>query len=499
MFFKSETKVFSLEQTSNDGPSGRVSELFEELFCYLLLYGLYREEVDFISNDSRYTVTGNNVDATMAYTYNMRLGSLIGNGFSLRLSMLHRNPHLNDREQRFCRALDQLFQPDQSRYYDIDGMLFLDIAKTYQFCDAMTAIAHYAAVAFGQRYDPAPAQLPKLSISAFGNIHLDSDCPVQVSVPLLRYGAILERGDRVTALWALMSAQIDDLLTREYPGEALLDQVAQFTFATDSMPPMALTIPRYAVSLKMQAMTDIPDRITPFAISAFYKRFLYGADYRLSILHREQLDFIFNVMMVRSGISPADHLLYPDSCYGKLCYVTSVTGKTRALPTVIRYALESLDASPPDDGLNDSSQASGDADEDPDAASADTDAPPTDDDASASDSNDLSSVDGEMPSDSGADGVSPDGTPASGPEEEDALISFRTGGEGVNADLYRAAVIALNDRLQKDDSVPVSSDVKEALRHWVNGFLYRTSFDTTVARIASLKLQSYVKYVSTKG
>jgi hypothetical protein len=81
-------------------------------------------------------------------------------------------------------------------------------------------------------------------------------------------------------------------------------------------------------------------------------------------------------------------------------------------------------------------------------------------------------------------------------EDTIGLISFDKTGEGVNEDLYRMAVVALNDRFKSDDSISIAADVKDALNFWVNGYLYRTAIAATKERIVSLKLQSFLKDVS---
>ena len=75
------------------------------------------------------------------------------------------------------------------------------------------------------------------------------------------------------------------------------------------------------------------------------------------------------------------------------------------------------------------------------------------------------------------------------------IISFDRTGENVDDDLYRSAVVALNDRLRADDKITISADVRDALDYWVNGYLYLAAISSTKEQINTLGLQQFLKNI----
>jgi hypothetical protein len=242
------------------------------------------------------------------------------------------------------------------------------------------------------------------------------------------------------------------------------------------------------------------EECNPVALSAaFYKEFLYGSTETRSISRGSLLNVILNLMMEKMGESRLGHLFTSGSYYTKLSTVRSLTGKTRCRPAILRMALEALDPEllseedPADDSDTPPEAPEPDV---PDDTAVDPTKDPTTAEPVATDSDPQTDVGGFDPS------TPFPAVPVSVVDQDKNtidLISFDKSGEGVNEDLYRSAVVALNDRLRSDDSLSIKAEVREALTYWVNGFLYRTAISATQDQIAYLRLQHHLKNVLTKG
>lgn len=464
MFFRKDEKVFSVSRTAKAVPHGDVKTLFSEFYCYLLICGFFAEGGTEVGTSWRGDELSSPKFGLPYGPYREGIGQIISAALMSRYELLMRHPDLSSEEIRIVECFNAIFTDDTKWYAPLSGQSILGVAYRRDFDPDMVAIAHYVAVAFGQAHYPPPASLPRLYISVFGNIHLAKEETMVVGEPHLRYGQLTTDGSRITALWSFISSQIGSLCKGSYPGEDLGDMLSSMTFlASDNHNCTTLPLPRYAAALRIIGMMGLdPQYKCPTAVT-FYKDFLYGNLERQTTLHRVCLQYILDVMMEKVGETCLSHLFVPDSLYKRLSHTDRLPGERLKKPAILEYALEALSA--------------GAADEEEDPSTSDVGYDPAT-----------------------PPPLSPIGTPSLEKDKNNIdLISFDKSGEGVNEGLYRAAVIALNDRLQSDDSVPVTADVKDRLDWWVNGYLYRTAISATEDQISSLGLQKYLKSVSTKG
>lgn len=491
MMFLKDEKVFSLGRTAAAVPRGDLPALFSELYCYLLVAGLFREgetnegvhwTVPAISDDNFMIPSG---------VYRSGLANLITKGLRDRFLALRAHPNLSDKEGELLLYLDRIFTSDRSWFSRLSGRDLFNVAIIREFNEDMTTVARYVAAAFGQSDYPDRAIVPRLYLSVFGNIHLAKRNPslvagisndsVVLEDPQLRYGSFTEDGDDVTILWSLLSAQISALTTlceTPFPGDYLGDMLSGYGFLTDySDFSSSLPAPIFASALYMQRIMS-PEGINPIRSSAaFYQEFLFGSSGQVKIARGSILKIIINLMMRKMGEAHLSHLFASNSYYRKLSTTTQLSNKQHKRPALFQFALESLDSGVEDekDPLNttDDDLLNDDLDEDPQ----------TSDDAF-----DPSTPPVSVP------------TGATSPDKDTiGLLSFDKTGEGVDEDLYRQAVVALNDKLRSDDTIPVAADVRDALDYWVNGYLYRTAIAATKDQITFLNLQQYLKTVLTKG
>jgi hypothetical protein len=173
----------------------------------------------------------------------------------------------------------------------------------------------------------------------------------------------------------------------------------------------------------------------------------------------------------------------PTSIYQKILTSSVIRRREHKRSVLLNYALEALDSDTETSG--DEKDSSMDSEVDP---SEDT----TDDISSKKKVQTDPSVE-----DGGNDPTLPDpAVPAVSPgmtEDTIELISFNKTGEGLEEDLYRSAVVVLNDKLKSDDEIAIDAEVKDALDHWVNGYLYRAAISVTKERIKRFGLQKYLK------
>lgn len=478
MLFCREEKVFSLSRTAVVVPYSDVSLLFSELYCYLLIAGLFREGCGI--GGLRYVVSNISEDSfTLSEgSYANGLGYLISDGLKKRFDALYHHRDLSHREQDLLATLDAIFSNNRAWYSALKGKDLLSVAHNRNFSEDMIAVAHYVAVAFGQ-YDHAPSvDLPKLYISVFGNIHLSKTETVTLDQPQLIYGSTIEDGSDVTTLWAIVSAMVGTLSQTTdgpMPGNMLGETLASFAFMSEhSEFEKSIPIPTFAQALYVQRLMGL-DEYNPVSLSAsFYNDFLFGTTDSLKVSRQTLLLMVLDLMMKKTGDARRDHLFPANSFYRKLATTKTISSTNPKRPAIFQFALEALAPEETDDtNSEDTSSSDEDVTEDP-----------QDEDGGYDPSNPLPS----------ALAV----TPVMDKDTID-LVSFDKTGEGVNEYLYRQAVVALNDRLRSDDTLPISAETREALDAWVDGWIFRTAISATVDQIAALNLQSYLKNILDKG
>lgn len=494
MFFRKEEKVFSLSGTSSIVPTQDISRLWSEFYAYLLVSGFYLEG-DPCGRDALNIVRGNMSEPGFRFTegaYNPKLGTMLANGLRQRFLALMNHQDTSTQEKGLLSDIGGMFANDRS-FYKLSATDLYGVALKRNFGPDDLVIAHYVAHTFGQTNFLPDATLPRLYLSLFGNIHLSHDDKILVTAPELLFGS--KFGDvptTVTALWSHMSSLTSGLMEFDYPGNLMADMLGSFMFiANNDCDQPVLTVPRMAATLYMEGITSVK-RGDSYSIPArFYQMFLYGHFGNIDISRKVLFTGVLDLMVKKTGDTRRDHLFPFGSVYNKLNDSSRVYGREPRRSYILEYAIEALDSTPPSDDAEDQ--------------------PPQDDDIPASNETNTHSSPASPEEKSGttqepstADGgfdpsVQHPTTPIGGlVEDEDTidLISFDKTGEGVNEDLYRRAVIALNDRLSSDDSINVAADVKDALNHWVNGYIYRAAISVTKEKIASLGLQDYLKTVS---
>lgn len=502
MLFLEEEKIFSLFKTTASLPRNDIKALLEELYCYLLIAGLFREGEGRDGVHFKLGRISSDEFVIPSASYAQSLGPVITKGVVDRFSSLIKSPMISDVERDVLRSIDGIFTDDPQLFHSLKGSDLYGIAVAREFSADMMVIARYVAVMFGQSNYPVAKYVPRVYLSAFGNIHMVKPKPldgktdlayhaqdlVHLDIPLLRYGSKSKEGDVVTALWSLLSAQIHSLADAEMPGELLGDTLSSMMFfgGSDEFEKL-VPAPRYASSLYMQRRIGM-DGCNKVSLSAgFYKQFLYGSTEVTSVSRKGLLETIINLMMEKMGETHLDHLFFPNSYYRKLVDSSVLYTKTIARPALFQFALETLKADLKDDSL-------------------DLDTPTDTSSANATQDEELVIPQEEDPfgDDSPADegGYDPSMPPPAQPAMDKNtidLLSFDKSGESVNEDLYRAAVVALNARLRSDDTLPVDAEARDKLDQWVNGWLYRTAISATKDLITFLHLQQHLKNIPTKG
>lgn len=491
MFFKKDEKVFSLSGTSSIVLTHDISRLWSEFYSYLLIAGFYREGEP--CGEDRLSIRPTLIsDSQFAFTeaaYNPKLGKLITTGLTQRFHALLNHSDLTESERNLLGDLNGLFSPEIKSYYKLSANQIHSVALARNFSTNDAVIAHYVAQTYGQVDFLSETELPRLYISLFGNIHLSSEDTIKVTAPALLYASISEEHTRVTALWSFLSTLIDGLSEFEYPGNVLSDMFGSFLFITNTSDwQKNLTIPKVSASLYMEALLGGNVARSGSVPARFYQMFLYGHQGNIDISRRVLLNVLLDLMVKKVGNTHRSHMFPSGSIYRKLSDTSRIYGREPRRSFILDYALEALDETPslkddvaePTDSLKD--KESGD--------SSDTPLPDDEDEGTT-----------RLPS-TESGGFDPSVSRPTSPlaelsaEDTIGLISFDKTGEGVDEDLYRMAVVALNDRFKSDSSISVAADVKDALNFWVNGYLYRTAISATKEQIVSLKLQKFLKTVS---
>lgn len=489
MFFKKDEKVFSLSGTSSVVLTHDISRLWSEFFSYLLIAGFYREGEPCGPNKlsiSPTLISDKNFSFTEA-AYSPILGKMISQGLTQRFTALLNHRDLTSNERNLLGELNGIFTTESKSYYRLSARAVYAVALSRSFTPADTVIAHYVAQTFGQVDFLGDAVLPRIYISLFGNIHLSNGDAIKVTAPTLIYGSMDSSGHRVTALFSFLSTLVDGLIEFDYPGNVLADMIGSYMFVTNNSDwQKNLPITRVATSLYMEALTSVSlfnNRSIP---ARFYQVFLYGHQGNIDISRIDLFNVILDLMVKKMGNTRRDHLFPSGSIYHKLSGITRIYGREPRRSYLLDYALEALDDNPNSDEEVD--EPSDKSENKKKAISKTPDSPELKQDVER-----LPSVD-----DGGFDpSVSRPPNPHQELGDEDTidLISFDKTGEGVDEDLYRMAVVALNDRLKTDNSINVAADIKDALNFWVNGYLYRTAIAATKEQISSLGLQSYLKNI----
>lgn len=480
MFFQKDEKVFSLSGTSSIVLTHDISRVWSEFYAYLLVAGLYLEGEP--NGENMLSITPTLIsDQGFRFSdgaYNPKIGNMISTGLAQRFNVLLNHRDLTPKEKNLLGDLNGLFVPAIKSYYNLSAKDIYSVAVSRNFSKDDLVIAHYVAQTFGQTDFLSEASLPRLYLSLFGNIHLSKEDMVTVSKPSLLFASMLEKEKiRVTALWSLLSTMTDGLTEFDYPGNVVVDMLSTFMFITNNFDSQKnLTVPQVAVSLYMETMLGGRVGYRGSMSSRFYQVFLYKHQGDIDISRKALLNVLLDLMVKKMGDTCRDHMFPSGSIYRKLVDMRRVYGREPRRSYILDYALEALDDTPLEDN--------GEEDIPPTS-------PPTE---KLEDTKPVPSTEpgGFDPS------VSHPSSPLEELDTEDTidLISFDKSGEGVNEDLYRMAVVALNDRLKSDSSISVAADVKDALNFWVNGYMYRAAISATKEKIVSLKLQSFLKNVS---
>jgi hypothetical protein len=488
MFFRKDEKVFSLSGTSSIVLTHDISRLWSEFYSYLLIAGFYQEGEP-CGEDSFRIRTTLISDPQFQFTdaaYDPKIGKMIAVGLTSRFNALVNHRDVTDSERNLLGDLNGLFSPETKTYYRLSAEQIHAVAIARNFVNDDLAIAHYVAQTYGQVDFLNDATLPRLYISLFGNIHLSNDDKILVTKPSLIYNSLGEDRIHVTALWSFFSTLTEGLSEFDYPANVMCDMLSSFLFVSNNSDAQKnLTVPKVAASLYMESLTGVSVVSRNALPARFYQVFLYGHQGNIDISRKALLNVLLDVMVKKMGDTRRSHMFPSGSIYRKLGEMQRVYGREPRRSYILDYALEALDEIP---SLKEDPADSAEPVEEEDNPSTPT---PLDKDE---DTKRLPSTKsgGFDPS------VSHPSSPLEVMDDEDTigLISFDKTGEGVNEDLYRMAVVALNDRFKSDDSISVAADVKDALNFWVNGYLYRTAISATKERIVSLKLQVFLKNIS---
>ena len=488
MYFRKEEKVFSLSGTSGIILRDDLTALWSEFFCYLLVYGFYAEgnaSTEYGIFESSNTIADGL--STTCTTYHESIGRRLVDGLKDRYFAILNHGSLTPAERQLLEAFNHVFSAANPLLSEITGRKIVTVAATRGFSTVMTAVAHHVAVMYGQKDFVASLELPRLYLSKFGNIHLSAGEAVKLGIPTLVFGERHESGLKVTPLWAYLSAVAESPLfcDEDYngPGDKFTNYFADLTFLTErSFCGQIVTLPQVVAATRVQMHLDIYQQECRSLTATFYQEFLYGRAGNLTIVNHPLYLDILDVMMNKMGCAYLSSLFAIESPNKRWLGSATIYGSTPPRSALLNYALEALDSDlePAKDP------------ESPEVI--------TDDDAGAAEDSDPN-----MDPSTESGGFDPSTPPPAAPlpQQDDkdtiGLISFDKTGEGIDEDLYRRAVVALNDRIQSDDSLPITPKVKESLNQWVGGWMYRTAIGATKDQISSLGLKKYLEEVPTKG
>lgn len=500
MFFDKSEKVFSLSGNTSIANLGDVSSLWGDLFCYLFLAGLYKEGDGYGSFPVQNPLMSSKDFYLGGSGYHYILGSMISKGLHERMVNISRHPNTTDNERSILNRLDGIFLDRKYGYTDLSAKKLVAIATQRNLSESFTTIAKHVSVMFGQTDFIEEQEVAKAYVSLFGNIHISKHQKIMLGTPTLIYGTTSDCGDQVTALWAYLSAYLyDKLNTSSDPLVYLHDTISSLGFAYDPKPGVMIPITRLSTAAHITCMTGFPDKNDAgYLAQFFYQDFLYGYTGHVKVLRAGLFKYILDLMVKKMGESHPDLIRVSESEYRGYANVANRYGRETTRSSLFNYALEAVEAnlasadSEDDQSFEEESEVeSSDKTDEPETEDAED--PAKTDEVEADPSVDSAGFDPSKP---------PPPSLAEGDQEDENsidLISFDKTGEGVNEDLYRAAIVALNDKLRNDSSIPVDAEIKASLNYWVNGFLYLAAISATKDQIASLGLQKYLKNISTKG
>ena len=499
MYFNRDEKVFSLSKTYAALPYGNVTQLWEEFYAYLLLAGTIVETVDPRFSLPQTRQLGSSEFILFSTTYDQTLVTMVGSGLNQRYKALKERSDLRDAERALLGKLENILNHDRAWYQALTGKELFSVAVMRQFSEPFLQIAKYVAVAFGQSDFIKDQTAPRLYLSVFGNIHLSYQDQVTLTAPCLTYGSDV-KGCRVGVLGSLFSAQIPTLVQADYPGDLFFDMVLGFNLLRSfTMAGCGVSFPQLVSSAYNKKQLEGEGHFKSPIISLFYDNFLYGS------ISEKQLFYMPIIINILDLIEETLHtrnrslLFCPTSPYSNLVFRDRIESREDKRPALFEYALETLDSqetktkSPPADDESDETSSP----LKPPTKKAPQDSSSKEDLATQTEDTDPQFDDG------GYDASTPTPVVPGGPPSQNkdnmSLFSADKTGEGVNEDLYRDAIVALNDRLRNNDMSLVDSDTKEALDYWVNQNLYRLSIAETKKQMDLMGLQKYLKDILVKG
>lgn len=484
VIFCKDQRVFSLSGTSDVVLYGDLKSLWSEFFCYLLIAGLFKEGESVNSLTRTDNFISNKEFSLYNNSYNYKLGSLIAKGLHDRYMAIKSNPYTNENEKSLLDELNGLFCPEDRTYINLSASRLFGVALARQLDADMVTIARYVSVMYGQHSFPNDTYLNKLYISLFGNIHLVNEKyedKIKVTEPIIKYGQVINKGCAVSPMFAMLSSMVSGYSELNNGGQVFIGDLSGYLFLSKSdIWESSVPLPKAVSAANVAIKTGVDGSSTFSLVGNFYHSFLYGSLSDIDIIRHSVFLFILHHMVKMMGESHHNYIIPPTSIYRKIINNSTISGGFNAKRSVLlSYALEALEPNPksPDSEEKDSSASSKE----------DEDIPSDEDDPET----DPSTEDG------GYDpGTPPPAVPTAVPrmaKDTIELISFDKTGEGVEEDLYRTAVVVLNNRIKEDDSVEVSADIKDSLNQWVNGYLYRSAISATKDRIKALKLEKYLK------
>lgn len=517
MFINKQEKVFSLRKSVGFMITSDLASLWGEFFAFAFLAGLYKEGDEagpklYPTNSSLKNKDFSNWMSNEAYS--PKLGELIGRGLQERYAVLNRLSGVTSAEIRILEYFNDVMCGNPITYNRVSAKQILGVAQQRGLSDDMKVIAHYVAVMFGQSDFPEETILPFVYINCFGNIYLSAQFSVRVGTPSLVCSQRVDTRSTASPFFAFLSSFAESLtdtiaLDSEEavrngirPYGNLAEVLENYVFIGNPNPyfqpykAASITAPKACSAANAMDRMGFKTSVLSGPSEIFYQQTLFGHISGARVIRGDLLVYIVNLMERKSDdILPV--IPTSDSAVGCLLRGNynfySKFSTCRPVPT-LEYALEALEA--------DSKAPENEEDDD---ASPDKDSP---DGLKQDDTEDkASSAEGPEQDPAADDGgydpsVAPPSTPAKGPglqENTIGPISFDKTGEGIEADLYRDAVVALNDRVQGDDSIGVDAETKDSLNFWVNMFLYKAAITATKDLISSLGLEDYIKSVSMKG
>lgn len=492
MYFDREEKVFSLAGTASALQRTNLALTWQEFFGYLIVAGLYLEGRSHPNNSDLAKLSQPKFELPYVQTYAFNFSRTIAKGLSERWYVLHEANETSDEERGLLEDMVELFLTEGKSFKLMKAGTFLKIAAARELSPAGMVFAHYASIMFGQTEFAEPTKIPKLYISRFGNIHLSKSDEVTFGSPALVYGSSGPNQEKVTALWALFSAIKGTVEEYELAPDQLFFWLSQLAFLSEDACnwDARITFPQAAAAASAAATLGLCGTQYNQVVTKFYHSLVWRGEGKTTILNWTLFKHCLN-LMIPEGCTSEQLADFSSSEYKSLLNPTVSSSTASSYRDGFDLALEALDATPVEEEENKKELTTSMGSDSKESAEDEVVAPDSDPEHDVT-----------APADGESDPAVPPPAPTQGDVGEKdtiGLISFDTTGEGIDADLYRSAVLALRERLQSDDSVPVTAEIKDSLNYWVNSFLYRASISATQTQIETLGLQRYLKNVATKG